>query len=178
MRGGSRYGNDQARGGVYISVWRMSLAIALLLAGCGGADSRAELRSLRTFWAQHEEGYRKTATLEQETVAHTRRWLARGLESEPRSRAASESGRISVAWAAVHVGYRWLAQELAKQSYASPAARGERDRLLKHLRKSQFRALELEHLAYNADRIGFRETPLGRVPVQIETMRRLMAKTE
>jgi len=151
---------------------------ALLLSGCGGADSRTELRDLRAFWIAQDDHYRKTATLEREIGGHTRNWLSRSLETEPRSQAASESGRIAEAWVAVHVGYRWLAQELAKKKYGSTPARAERERLLAHLKRHQFRALQMEHLAYEADRNGFRHTPLGRVPVQIETMRRLVANRE
>lgn len=149
-----------------------------MLAGCQREDPHEELGRVRAYWSAQKPGLRETAALEKEAVERTRKWLAGSLETEPRSQAESAAGRIAGAWVPVHVGYRWLAQELVKQRYSSAEARAEQARLVAYLKECQFRALEMEHLAYEANRKGFRETPLGRVPEQIVTMRRLMAGRE
>lgn len=133
---------------------------------------------MRAYWTSQKPSYRETVALEEVVAEKTRKWLAANLEQQPRSQAASAAVRIGEAWVPVHIGYRWLAQEFVKQQYGSAQARAEQGRLVAHLKECQFRALEMEHLAYEAGRRGFGETPMGQVPEQVETMRRLLAQRE
>jgi hypothetical protein len=143
---------------------------------CGTTSPLAEADHLRDLLAFHRDNYRKVLDLDNRMVVETRQWLAGPIATEPRSYAGTEARRMGDRWVPVHVGYRWLAQEVAKQEYRSARVREVHQKIVKHLRDRQFRALEFEHLAYDAYRHGFRNTAIGFVPKEAERMKILLDK--
>lgn len=153
-----------------------ALVLAAASLACRTTSPLAEADHLRELLAGHHGSYLKVVELDNRTASATRSWLNGPIAMDVRSYAGTAARQMGDRWVPVHVGYRWLAQEVAKQEYRSARVREVHQKILKHLRDRQFRALELEHLAYDAYRHGFRNTAIGRLPKEAERMKLLLEK--
>lgn len=144
-------------------LFRCAFALWLLLFGCSGPSERAEISRLHDFYQTQREEYQRVLTLENQTVIETNAWLQAPREIDPRSETWVQMKKLHVRWAAVHVGYRWIAQNFTRQHYRHPAGRRMQQQILQHLLDRQFRALHFEKLAWRS----YRSILLGPLPTAI-----------